>query len=69
MNAINLKIDNKHFGTKQIFKDASISIEKGRLVAIIGRSGIGKTTLLNMIGLIDKTMMANMRLKIFVLLI
>ena len=54
MNAINLKIDNKHFGTKQIFKDASISIEKGRLVAIIGRSGIGKTTLLNMIGLIDK---------------
>lgn len=49
MNAINLKIDNKHFGTKQIFKDASISIEKGRLVAIIGRSGIGKTTLLNMI--------------------
>ena len=44
---------NKKYGSKYIFKDFNLSISKGEMVAIIGESGKGKTTLLNMIGLID----------------
>lgn len=44
---------NKKYGSKYIFKNFNLSISKGEMVAIIGESGKGKTTLLNMIGLID----------------
>ncbi len=36
-----------------VFTKANINIEEGNLVAIIGESGIGKTTLLNIIGFLD----------------
>ena len=40
-------------GGKYIFKDISISIEGNKMIAITGRSGCGKTTLLNCLGLIQ----------------
>lgn len=46
---------NKKFSTKEVFKDLNITINKGELVAITGKSGCGKTTLLNIIGLIEKS--------------
>lgn len=41
-------------GGKYIFKDISISMEGNKMIAITGRSGCGKTTLLNCLGLIQK---------------
>ena len=40
-------------GGKYIFKDISISMEGNKMIAITGRSGCGKTTLLNCLGLIQ----------------
>ncbi|SDB14563.1 sulfate transport system ATP-binding protein [Pseudobutyrivibrio sp. YE44] len=40
---------NKHFKKFHASKDINISIEKGKLVALLGPSGSGKTTILRMI--------------------
>lgn len=50
---IEIKNITKKFDEKTLFENLNISIENGDLVAIIGKSGCGKTTLLNLIGLID----------------
>ena len=44
----------KSFGTLQVLQGVSLSIEKGEIVAIIGKSGAGKTTLLQIIGTLDR---------------
>lgn len=49
---IKLLINKKAFGDKVIFDDTSIEINKGDFVVIYGESGIGKSTLLKMIGLL-----------------
>ena len=36
----------KSFGSTQVLKDISFSLEKGQALSIIGSSGSGKTTLL-----------------------
>ena len=38
----------------QALKDVSVSIKEGQLTALIGRSGSGKTSLLNVIGGLDR---------------
>lgn len=49
-----LKNISKSFGKKRIIFDLNLHIEKGEIVAIIGESGVGKTTLLNIMAMIDK---------------
>lgn len=44
----------KSFGSLQVLRGVSLTIEKGEIVAIIGKSGAGKTTLLQIIGTLDK---------------
>jgi len=48
------KVFNTKASTIEILRDASITIKKGETIAIIGSSGIGKSTLLNLIGTLDK---------------
>ncbi len=41
-------------GILRVFEGIDFEVEKGDLVAVMGVSGVGKTTLLNLLGLLDK---------------
>lgn len=40
---------SKSYGNKQALKDVSLSIPAGRIVGLIGKNGMGKTTLIKLI--------------------
>lgn len=44
----------KSYGTLQVLRGVSLRVEKGEIVSIVGKSGVGKTTLLQIIGTLDK---------------
>lgn len=44
---------NKSFGSTQVLKDISFSLERGQALAIIGSSGSGKTTLLRCLNFLE----------------
>lgn len=54
MSVINLENIAKKFGNRVIFDDFNLEIEEGEFVCISGESGKGKSTLLNIIGVLDK---------------
>ncbi|MGM0480821.1 MAG: ATP-binding cassette domain-containing protein [Pseudomonadota bacterium] len=47
-----VELNDVHFahGTRQIYDGLSLTVPKGKMVAVMGPSGIGKTTLLKLIG-------------------
>ena len=47
-----IKVNNVSFSyaSKQIYKNLSLNIPKGKITAILGPSGTGKTTILRLIG-------------------
>ena len=51
---IELKDICKSFGDHVVLKNFSLKINDNEFIAIIGESGAGKTTILNMISMIDK---------------
>lgn len=53
--AIELVNVNKKFDNNTVINNISFDINQGEMVSIVGTSGKGKTTLLNMMGLISKT--------------
>ncbi len=53
---MDIKLDNitKSFGIKKVFNGYNLTVCSGEFVALTGESGKGKSTLLNIIGLLEK---------------
>ncbi len=53
---MNLHIQNlsKHYGQTPVFANVSLSVAPGEFVAIVGESGVGKSTLLNCMAGLDQ---------------
>ena len=49
MNLLEIKNLNKSFDNKEILKDINISISSGRIVGLLGKNGVGKSTLIKLI--------------------
>lgn len=54
MKLIEVKNLTKSYGSETLLKDFSMEIKEGEIVAVMGPSGIGKSTLLNIIGGLDQ---------------
>ena len=54
--AIMIKLEGitKSFGSLQVLKGIDLEINKGEIVSIVGPSGVGKTTLLQIMGTLDE---------------
>ena len=45
---------SKSFGHTEVLKDISFSLEKGKVLSLIGSSGSGKTTLLRCLNFLER---------------
>lgn len=62
MNILELESVNKYFGKRHIIKNLSFEVAEKSIVAIMGKSGSGKSTILNMIGLLEIVDSATIRI-------
>ena len=49
MEILEIKNLNKSFDNKEILKDINISISSGKIIGLLGKNGVGKTTLIKLI--------------------
>ena len=49
MKLLEIKNLNKSFDNKEILKDINLSIQRGKIIGLLGKNGVGKTTLIKLI--------------------
>ena len=49
MKILEIKDLNKSFDNKKILKDINLSIQSGKIIGLLGKNGVGKTTLIKLI--------------------
>ena len=49
MKLLEVKKLNKSFDNKEILKDINFSISKGKIIGLLGKNGVGKTTLIKLL--------------------
>ena len=49
MKLLEVKNLNKSFDNKEILKDINLSIQRGKIIGLLGKNGVGKTTLIKLI--------------------
>jgi ABC-type sugar transport system ATPase subunit len=54
MNVLSINSLKKSFGNQQVLKEITFDVLKGQLLAIVGPSGVGKTTLLRIIAGLER---------------
>src|SRR3546814_3692097 len=54
MSLVELEGVHKSFGAVEVLKGVSLSLEQGEIVAVIGRSGSGKSTMLRCINGLER---------------
>lgn len=63
---ITLNMQEKRYGKgdsqRPLLKGFSLSVDEGEAIAVVGESGVGKTTLLNILGLLDRDFAGTYRL-------
>jgi len=45
---------SKSYGAIEVLKDINLTVREGEFISIRGKSGVGKTTLLKIIGLLEQ---------------
>ncbi len=54
MSLIELKNITKDFGATRVLENVTMTVDKGDVVAVVGNSGCGKTTLLRCMNLLER---------------
>lgn len=49
MNLVEIRDLNKSFSDKQVLKNINLNIPKGKIIGLLGKNGMGKTTLIKLI--------------------
>ncbi|MEI6581904.1 MAG: ATP-binding cassette domain-containing protein, partial [bacterium] len=60
---VSINIEEKTIGSKLLLKDLNLNLQANQKIAIIGRNGVGKTTLLGLINGEDDEFVGNITRK------
>ncbi len=65
MSVVQVSSVSKSFGSNQILRDVSFSVERGNVLALIGRSGSGKSTILRCLNGLERVDAGEIRIADF----